>query len=100
TFATAPPERFLYAAEIRTITRRNDRLRNQATKGQEPIEVPGPDATDGDPKPAKAPTGSGRPRSGSKPAKAPTGSEEGGGHSKPAKAPTGSDEDPKPEPDR
>ena len=98
--ATAILDRFLHHAEIVTITGRSYRLRNQATKGQEPI-VPGPDAPDaGDPKPAKAPTGSGRSRPGSKPAKAPTGSEEGGGNSKPAKAPTGSDGDPKPEPDR
>lgn len=99
--ATAILDRFLHHAEIVTITGRSYRLRNQATKGQEPIEVPGPDAPDaGDPKPAKAPTGSGRSRTGSKPAKAPTGSEEGGGNSEPAKAPTGSDGDPKPEPDR
>ena len=83
--ATAILDRFLHHAEIVTITGRSYRLRNQATKGQEPIEVPGPDVPDaGDPKPANAPTGSGRPRSGSKP----------------AKAPTGSDDDPKPEPDR
>lgn len=83
--ATAILDRFLHHAEIVTITGRSYRLRNQATKGQEPIEVPGPDVPDaGDPKPANASTGSGRPRSGSKP----------------AKAPTGSDDDPKPEPDR
>ncbi len=82
--ATAILDRFLHHAEIVTITGRSYRLRNQATKGPEPI-VPGPDAPDaGDPKPANAPTGSTRPRSGSKP----------------AKAPTGSDDDPKPEPDR
>ncbi|HWG47449.1 MAG TPA: IS21-like element helper ATPase IstB [Gemmataceae bacterium] len=99
--ATAILDRFLHHAEIVTITGRSYRLRNQATKGQEPIEVPDPDAPDaGDSKPAKAPTGSGRSRTDSKPAKAPTGSEEGGGHSKPAKAPTGSDGDPKPESDR
>jgi DNA replication protein DnaC len=99
--ATAILDRFLHHAEIVTITGRSYRLRNQATKGQEPIEVPGPDAPDaGDSKPAKAPTGSGRSRTDSKPAKAPSGSEEGGGDSKPAKAPSGSDGDPKPAPDR
>ena len=72
--ATAILDRFLHHAEIVTITGRSYRLRNQATKGQEPTEAPGPDAPDaGDPKPANAPTGSGRPRSGSKPARAPSG---------------------------
>lgn len=75
--ATAILDRFLHHAEIVTITGRSYRLRNQATKGPEPIAVPGPDVPDaGDPKPANAPTGSTRPRSGSKPAKAPTGSDE------------------------
>jgi DNA replication protein DnaC len=98
--ATAILDRFLHHAEIVTITGRSYRLRNQAARGQEPNESPGtePDSVDaGDSKPAKAPTGSERPRPGSKPAKAPIGSEEGEGSSKPAKAPTGSDGDVKPE---
>jgi DNA replication protein DnaC len=101
--ATAILDRFLHHAEIVTITGRSYRLRNQATKGQEPNESPGPesDGVDaGDSKPAKAPIGSERPRPGSKPAKAPIGSEVGEGSSKPAKAPTGSNGDVKPEADR
>jgi DNA replication protein DnaC len=76
--ATAILDRFLHHAEIVTITGRSYRLRNQAGKGQEPSESPGPEpdgTATGDSKPAKAPTGSGHPRPGSKPAKAPTGSE-------------------------
>jgi DNA replication protein DnaC len=76
--ATAILDRFLHHAEIVTITGKSYRLRNQATKGQEPAEPTSsePDNTDAeDSKPAKAPTGSGRPRPGSKPAKAPTGSD-------------------------
>jgi DNA replication protein DnaC len=85
--ATAILDRFLHHTEIVTITGKSYRLRNQATKGQEPAE-PTSSVSDsgdaGDSKPAKAPTGSGRPRPGSKP----------------AKASTGSDGDPKPEADR
>jgi DNA replication protein DnaC len=89
--ATAILDRFLHHAEIVTITGKSYRLRNQATKSQESGPATDPEAPGaGDPKPANAPAGSTRPRSGSKPAKAPTGSEEDGNSSKPANAPTGS----------
>lgn len=93
--ATAILDRFLHHAEIVTITGRSYRLRNQTARNAEPAsaETPAPDGGGGteDSKPAKAPTGSARPRSGSKPAKAPTGSDGDGGDPNPAKAPTGSD---------
>lgn len=94
--ATAILDRFLHHAEIVTITGKSYRLRNQATKGQESGAPSSgePDNVVSDPKPAIAPTGSGRPRSGSKPAKAPTGSSDAQTESKPAKAPIGSAGDP------
>lgn len=98
--ATAILDRFLHHAEIVTITGKSYRLRNQATKGQEPTPASDTDATAGDSKPTNAPLGSGRLRAGSKPAKAPTGSEDGDVGSKPAKAPTGSTSDPQAEPSR
>ncbi|MFO0848246.1 MAG: IS21-like element helper ATPase IstB [Gemmataceae bacterium] len=88
--ATAILDRFLHHAEIVTITGKSYRLRNQATKSQESGQATDPEAPGvGDSKPANAPTGSTRPRSGSKPARASIGSEEGGSDSKPAKAPIG-----------
>jgi DNA replication protein DnaC len=85
--ATAILDRFLHHAEIVTITGKSYRLRNQATKGQEPAETPRSDSDHAEPddsKPAKAPLGSTRLRPGSKP----------------AKAPPGSDGDPRPDSDR
>jgi DNA replication protein DnaC len=81
--ATAILDRFLHHAEIVQITGKSYRLRNQAQKGKEAVE---------ESKPANAPTGSERVRSGSKPANAPTGSEESLAKSKPANAPLGSAE--------
>jgi len=81
--ATAILDRFLHHAEIVQITGKSYRLRHQAQKGKEAVE---------EPKPANAPTGSERMRSGSKPANAPTGSEESPEKSKPANAPIGSAE--------
>ena len=65
--ATAILDRFLHHAEIVQITGKSYRLRHQAVKGKEPVE---------DSKPANAPSGSERNRSGSKPAIAPPGSQE------------------------
>jgi DNA replication protein DnaC len=65
--ATAIPDRFLHHAEVVQITGKSYRLRHQGGKGQEDGE---------ESKPAQAPTGSERGRSGAKPAKAPLGSEE------------------------
>ncbi len=81
--ATAILDRFLHHAEIVQITGKSYRLRHQAQKSKETVE---------EPKPANAPTGSERVRSGSKPANAPTGSEESLEKSKPANAPIGSAE--------
>src|SRR5262249_12338732 len=64
---TAILDRFLHHAEVVQITGKSYRLRHQGGKGQEDGE---------ESKPAKAPTGSERGRSGAKPAKAPIGSEE------------------------
>jgi DNA replication protein DnaC len=93
--ATAILDRFLHHAEIVTITGRSYRLRNQAAKNADLAAADPPtsgaDGDADDSKPAKAPTGSARLRSGSKPAKAPAGSDSDGGDPNPAKAPTGSD---------
>ena len=82
--ATAILDRFLHHAEIVQITGKSYRLRNQATKGKDPVE---------DSKPAKASSGLERNRSGSKPANAPFGSSEAAEDSKPAIAPPGSQEE-------
>src|SRR5215469_9359767 len=79
--ATAILDRFLHHAEIVQITGKSYRLRNQSTKAKDAAE---------DSKPAIAPPGSERSRSGSKPANAPLGSEEATADSKPANAPPGS----------
>ena len=81
--ATAILDRFLHHAEIVQITGKSYRLRHQTAKGKEVVE---------ESKPANAPTGSERARSGSKPANAPTGSDESLEESKPANAPLGSAE--------
>jgi DNA replication protein DnaC len=75
--ATAILDRFLHHAEVVQITGKSYRLRHQATKAEES-------------KPANAPPGSERGRSGSKPANAPPGSGADEGDSKPANAPPGS----------
>jgi DNA replication protein DnaC len=81
--ATAILDRFLHHAEVVQITGKSYRLRHQA-RSKEGAEE--------ESKPAKAPIGSERVRSGSKPAKAPIGSQEDEEGSKPAKAPIGSGE--------
>ena len=82
--ATAILDRFLHHAEVVQITGKSYRLRNQAAKDKESVE---------DSKPANAPSGSGRGRSGLKPANAPSGSSEMVADSKPANAPLGSEEE-------
>jgi DNA replication protein DnaC len=82
--ATAILDRFLHHAEIVQITGKSYRLRHQAQKAKETPE---------DSKPANAPIGSERGRSGSKPANAPIGSSEESDDSKPANAPIGSPEE-------
>jgi DNA replication protein DnaC len=80
--ATAILDRFLHHAEVVQITGKSYRLRHQGARGKEDGE---------ESKPAKAPTGSERARSGSKPANAPIGSEGDTTESKPASAPPGSE---------
>jgi DNA replication protein DnaC len=80
--ATAILDRFLHHAEIVQMTGKSYRLRHQAAKGKE-----GGDES----KPANAPPGSERSRSGSKAAIAPPGSPEAEQESKAANAPTGSE---------
>jgi DNA replication protein DnaC len=82
--ATAILDRFLHHAEVVQITGKSYRLRHQGQKSKEEGE---------ESKPAKAPSGSERGRSGSKPANAPLGSEADGSGSKPANAPPGSEAD-------
>jgi DNA replication protein DnaC len=82
--ATAILDRFLHHAELVQITGKSYRLQHQAKPAKEGSEE--------ESKPAKAPIGPERVRSGSKPAKAPIGSQEDEENSKPAKAPIGSRE--------
>src|SRR5581483_11175239 len=84
--ATAILDRFLHHAELVQITGKSYRLRHQGLKGKEEGE---------EAKPAKAPPGAERGRSGAKPANAPLGSEPGSGddpsEAKPAQAPPGAE---------
>jgi DNA replication protein DnaC len=80
--ATAILDRFLHHAEVVQITGKSYRLRHQGQKGKEDGE---------ESKPAKAPPGSERSRSGPKPANAPIGSEGEVEEPKPANAPIGSE---------
>jgi DNA replication protein DnaC len=82
--ATAILDRFLHHAEIIRLSGKSYLLRHQAQKAKETPE---------DSKPANAPIGSERGRSGSKPANAPIGSSEESDDSKPANAPIGSPEE-------
>src|ERR1700731_2272041 len=75
--ATAILDRFLHHAEVVQITGKSYRLRHQAAKAEES-------------KPANAPAGSERGRSGAKPANAPPGAGADEEESKPANAPPGS----------
>lgn len=84
--ATAILDRFLHHAEIVTIAGKSYRLRNQATKSQEPGGM-----SVGDSKPANAPIGSEGAVGDSKPANAPPGSVPVHRKSKPANAPIGSE---------
>jgi DNA replication protein DnaC len=81
--ATAILDRFLHHAEVVQITGKSYRLRHHGQKGKEDGE---------ESKPAKAPAGSERSRSGSKPANAPIGAEGGVEEPKPANAPIGAEE--------
>jgi DNA replication protein DnaC len=73
--ATAILDRFLHHAEVVQITGKSYRLRQQGARGKEDGE---------EPKPAKAPPGSERGRSGPKPANAPVGPEEAPSASQPS----------------
>ena len=79
--ATAILDRFLHHAEIIRLSGKSYRLRNQGLATEETAD---------DSKPAIAPIGKGRNRTGSKPVIAPIGSEDETADSKPANAPIGS----------
>jgi DNA replication protein DnaC len=83
--ATAILDRFLHHAEVIRMNGRSYRLR-QANRGEATT-------TEGDSKPAKAPTGSESVPAESKSAKAPTGKKSKSSSSKSAKAPTGNEEE-------